>query len=172
MLARRSRRRPSRPRGLGRYVTANVIFVRPTTIVLPGGASDRLPWILHCANTISLARCYIIWFDHVAEGPSSRLADCVTALGGAANIQASLPPHARIGTSVWFNWHPAADAVAAPGRGSANLHLPNLPVQGGVPQGGVSVPPSGITAPANLEARLTLLNPSYGVTSPIRPPHP
>jgi len=112
------------------------------------------------------ARCYIVQFDHVAQGPASRLADCVSALGGAAALQASLPAHARPSPSIWYNWHPLQGAIAAAGRSSANLHVPDLQRSGGFPQRGVSV-----SGPGSLETRLTALNPSYGVTSPIRPPH-
>jgi hypothetical protein len=95
------------------------------------------------------ARCVIIQFDEVQEGPEHRLAASRSALG--ADFAQSLPAHSREVRSIWLSAPPAV------GR-SVNLQVPDLSGAGGLPSGGLPIRP---LPPVTLEDRLRLLQPEY-----------
>lgn len=105
------------------------------------------------------ARCVIVEFSEVLQGAQNRLAASRAALG--ADFIASLPRNAREVASSWL-----ADASA--GGRSANLRVPDLPRDGGLPPSGVPLRP--VQGGSSLENRLLLLQPSYSVTPVTGPP--
>lgn len=112
------------------------------------------------------SRCVIFRLRDSPEGRAHRIAEVRAALG--EDLLRSLPEGAVEAPSA-YGLPGGAPAGPAPQGRSSLLHLSGLPVQGGVPQVGLQVPQGAleslgvarVVANQALEARLTLLNPSY-----------